>query len=212
MKRFSLISLILLLCCGIVYGVLEEGHVLFTASIPTNRDSVTMSFHTRASYYGCFIGYHEYNEPCVPFETEGELYIPDSITVPDGQRLPVRWISRGSFQGCQNITKIHLPFSIEFISDYSFQDCKSLREITLSDSLQTIYPQAFIGCNALQRIVLRCPHPPYTFDDAGFSEEVRSTATVVLPPASEKEYKTDNVFARFHYHANLLPIYPKQQP
>ena len=185
---------------------------IFMVQVRTDRGEVPMAFHERPSDYGRFIGYHRYKKPSIPIDTEGELYIPDSVTAPDGQCLPVCWISRGAFQGCQNLTKISLPHTLEYISDYSLQDCTSLREIILSDSLKIIYPQAFIGCNALQRIVVRGSRPPDSYNDSGFSEDVRNTATVVFPPASEKAYKTNNVFEFFRYHVNLLPTYPKQQP
>ncbi|MBO4549840.1 MAG: leucine-rich repeat protein, partial [Bacteroidaceae bacterium] len=100
----------------------------FIVQVRTDKGTVPMAFHTRIEY-GCFVGYQEYNKPCIPIETKGEIFIPDSVVTPDGQTLPVRWISRGSFQGCQNITKVHLSHAIEYISDYAFQNCKSLREI-----------------------------------------------------------------------------------
>jgi len=172
-----------------------------------------MEFHTCPEKYGCFIGSNEWNRPSVPIKTEGEIYIPDSITAPDGQRLPVRWISRGCFRCLPNVTKIRLPYTIEYLSDYSFQDCTSLREINLPDSLKIIFPYAFRGCNALQRIVLQCPKPPFDYEEPGYSKEVLNIATVVSPPASEKAYnKTDHIYKFFRYHANLLPAYPKQQP
>lgn len=217
MKRFALISLVLLLCCGIGYAVaeLEEGHIIFTANVPTDKDSVCMVFQTKSTDTECFIGYHEYHRPCIPADTKGEIFIPDSVTAPDGRRLPIHWISRGAFQGCSEITKLHLPRLIESISDLAFQNCASLREITLSDSLNVIYPQAFVDCNALQRIVLRCPHPPYTYSfssrHSGFSEESLSTTTIVFPPTAGRAYESNNIFKSFHFHANLLPTYPEQQ-
>ncbi|MBR5052943.1 MAG: leucine-rich repeat protein [Bacteroidaceae bacterium] len=182
----------------------------FIVQVRTDKGKVPMAFHTRGSEYGCFVGYQEYNRPAIPIETKGEIFIPDSVLTPDGQRLPVRWISRGSFQDCQNITKVHLPHAIEYISDLAFQNCKSLREITLSDSLRHIYPQAFMGCNALQRVILRSPHPPRTYAEGTFEEGLLNTTTVVFPSVSAKKNWEYSDFSHFRYHAELIPTYPKR--
>ena len=169
-----------------------------------------MAFHTRSSEYGCFVGYHEYNRPAIPIETKGEIFIPDSVLTPDGQTFPVRWISRGSFQGCQNITKVHLPHAIEYISDLAFQNCKSLREITLSDSLKHIYPQAFMGCNALQRVTLRSPNPPKTYMEGTFEQGLLNMTTVVFPSVSAKKNWDYSDFSRFRHYMELIPTCPKR--
>lgn len=186
----------------------QEKSAPFFVQVRTDKGKVSMAFRTGESEYDCFVGYHEYNKPCIPVETKGEIFIPDSIVTPNGQTWPVRWISRGSFQGCQNITKIHLSHSIEFISDYSFQNCKSLREITLSDSLQSIYPRAFAGCNAIRCITFKTPYPPRTYIEGTFEESILNTATIVVPAGTTDRYRKDNLFSRFRYHAELLPICP----
>ena len=156
------------------------------------------------------VGYDQYNKPAIPIETKGEMFIPDSVTTPDGRCLQVCWISRGCFQNCGNITAIHLPHTIETISDLAFQNCKSLREITLSDSLQVIYPQAFAGCDALRRIIFRSPNPPRTYFEGTFEERTINTATIVVPFGSADKYLEDNFLSRFRHHMELISTCPGQ--
>lgn len=210
MKLYYLILFLFLVQLPISLVSAQERNAAFIVQVRTDKGKVPMAFHTRGSDYGCFIGYHEYNRPAIPIETKGEIFIPDSVLTPDGQELPVRWISRGSFQDCQNITKVHLPHAIEYISDLAFQNCKSLREITLSDSLKHIYPQAFMGCNALQRVTLRSPNLPRTYAEGTFEEGLLNTITVVFPPVSAKKNWEYSDFSHFRYHAELIPTYPKR--
>ena len=182
----------------------------FMVQVRTGKGKVPMAFHTRGSEYGCFVGYQEYNKPCIPIETKGEIFMPDSVVTPAGQCWPVRWISRGSFQNCQNITKVHLPHATEYISDYAFQNCKSLLEVTLSDSLYNIYPQAFWGCDALRCVTLRSPNPPRTYTEGTFEDKLFKTTTIVFPASSTKVDWEYSVFSRFRYHVELVPTYPKR--
>lgn len=213
MKKDCLISL--LVVASLVLTPFSSVHAqekwtFFTVPVRTDKGKVPMAFHTRSSEYGCFVGYHEYNRPAIPIETKGEIFIPDSVLTPDGQTFPVRWISRGSFQGCQNITKVHLPHAIEYISDLAFQNCKSLREITLSDSLKHIYPQAFMGCNALQRVTLRSPNPPKTYMEGTFEQGLLNMTTVVFPSVSAKKNWDYSDFSRFRHYMELIPTCPKR--
>lgn len=186
-------------------------HIPFTVKVRTDKGSVPMAFRMAKDTPSTAIGYEEYNRPAIPAETEGEIFVPDSVVAPDGRRLEVQWISRGSFQGCLNITKVHLPRTIRSISDLAFQGCDSLREITLSDSLRVIYPQAFAGCNALRHVILSSPYPPHTYHEGTFEESCFNTATVVVPFGSVDNYRKDNLFSRFRYHAEHIPTFPSEE-
>ena len=189
----------------------QDENVPFIVQIHTDKGELPMTFRVDRGNQHVAVGYQEYNRPAIPIESKGEIFIPDSITTPDGRCLRVRWLSRGSFQGCQNITKIHLPHTIESISDLAFQNCKSLREITFPDSLQVIYPQAFSGCDALRRIILRSPNPPQTYTEGPFEGSLFDRTTILIPNGSADKYRMDNLFSRFRYHAELIPTYPGEE-
>ena len=190
----------------------QSHNIVFTAPIRTDRGSVQMAFRMKKDTPFAAIGYEEYFHPAIPATTEGEIFVPDSVVGSDGQHRRIRWVSRGSFQGCKRLTKIHLPFNISTISDLAFQGCDSLREVTLPDSLTIIYPQAFWGCFALRRINLRCSNPPLTYHEGTFENHSFNTATIVVPFGSVDSYRNDKTFSSFRYHAEHIPTFPKRQP
>ena len=171
-----------------------------------------MAFRMKEDTPFAAIGYEEYFRPAIPATTEGEIFVPDSVVGSDGRHRRICWVSRGSFQGCKRLTKIHLPFNISTISDLAFQGCDSLREVTLPDSLTIIYPQAFWGCFALRRINLRCSNPPLTYHHGTFENHSFNTATIVVPFGSVDNYRNDKTFSSFRYHAEHIPTFPKRQP
>lgn len=171
-----------------------------------------MAFRMKKDTPFAAIGYEEYFHPAIPATTEGEIFVPDSVVGSDGRHRRICWVSRGCFQGCKRLTKIHLPFNISTISDLAFQGCDSLREVTLPDSLRIIYPQAFWGCFALRRINLRCPNPPLTYHHGTFENHSFNTATIVVPFGSVDSYRNDKTFSSFRYHAEHIPTFPKRQP
>ena len=190
----------------------QKHNIVFTAPIRTDRGSVQMAFRMKKDTPFAAIGYEEYFRPAIPATTEGEIFVPDSVVASDGRHRRIRWVSRGSFQGCKRLTKIHLPFNISTISDLAFQGCDSLREVTLPDSLTIIYPQAFWGCFALRRINLRCSNPPLTYHEGTFENHSFNTATIVVPFGSVDSYRNDKTFSSFRYHAEHIPTFPKRQP
>ena len=218
MKRLALLTLLpfflftFLALMPFASASAQSHNIVFTAPIRTDRGSVQMAFRTREDTPFAAIGYEEYSHPAIPATTEGEIFVPDSVVGSDGRHRRIRWVSRGSFQGCKRLTKIHLPFNISTISDLAFQGCDSLREVTLPDSLRIIYPQAFYGCFALRRINLRCPNPPLTYYEGTFENHSFNTATIVVPFGSVDSYRNDKTFSSFRYHAEHIPTFPKRQP
>lgn len=207
MKKIIILSTLMLLFCGIGY-TLEKGQLGFSASVPYGKGNIQMNFLIDKDWgWGCGTGSQEYDCPCVDAETEGELIIPDSITMPDGQMGSVNWISRGSFQSCPKLTKIHIPNTVRYISDLSFAGCTSLREITLPDSIECIYPQAFIGCTSLRRFRFLSSQPPKNYYIDIFDETTYTTATLVVPVEAAERYQHCPLTHRFRYHAEILPLY-----
>lgn len=183
----------------------------FMVMVRTDKAEIPTRFFVNEENRGC-LGYGEYNHPAIPADMTGEIFIPDSITTPDGQRLDVYAITRGAFEGCRKISKIHLPNTIQYISDYSFQNCSSLREITLPAYIKTIYPQAFKGCNALKRVIMRSIDPPFVYREGLFDENSTATMTIVCPIFTVQNYRDNWYFSNFRYHTELIPIYSEQKP
>ena len=107
-KRTVLTVFGLILLLGSIMSSLPKGAKPFTAAIPFGTDSIVMGFHTGRWDSLASIGYEEYKHTAIPEDTEGKLYIPDSIPF-RGNMIPIRCLSRGSFQSCPRLTEIRLP-------------------------------------------------------------------------------------------------------
>ena len=85
-----------------------------------------------------------------------EMYIGGSeLTVPseiNGE--PVLYLGEGCFSGCDTITTVILPDSLEIIDSGAFEDCTALRGIYIPESVTYIGEDAFYGCTGLEAIYL----------------------------------------------------------
>lgn len=66
----------------------------------------------------------------------------------------VTGIGPGCFSGCDTLTTILLPESVEIIGPMAFSGCSSLRGLQLPGGVTTIGPGAFAGCDDLQAITI----------------------------------------------------------
>ena len=77
-------------------------------------------------------------------KVEGELIIPDSVTV----------IGSDAFSGCKGLTSIVIPDSVTSIGSDAFSGCKGLTSIAIPDSVTSIGAGAFSWCTGLTSITI----------------------------------------------------------
>ena len=63
-------------------------------------------------------------------------------------------IPSGTFQGCSNVSEVHLPPYVERIDEYVFQNCGSLVDISFPTSLVLINHYTFANCSSLRVVNL----------------------------------------------------------
>ena len=92
----------------------------------------------------------------------GVLYSPDgarlirandnliTYEIKDGTKV----ICDKAFWGCESLTSIHLPESVNSIGDCAFSGCKSLTSIHLPESVKSIGDHAFFLCTSLTTIYI----------------------------------------------------------
>lgn len=73
----------------------------------------------------------------------------ECVIVPEG----VKRIG-SSFRGCDNLTFINLPNSLEYIGKWAFLDCKKLRAIEIPSGVKTIETDSIKNCTGLAYILI----------------------------------------------------------
>ena len=81
----------------------------------------------------------------------GAVSIPSSISR-KGQTYTVTEIEENAFRGCEDVTSIAMPGTIDSIAATAFRKCSGLKELNLPASLRVIEEYAFDGCDGLTQI------------------------------------------------------------
>jgi hypothetical protein len=82
-------------------------------------------------------------------DTAGDLVIPAEIA-----GLRVTAIGDRAFEGCDGLTSVTIPDSVETIGDEAFRGCSSLESVTIPGSVETIGNSAFLGCRSLESVTI----------------------------------------------------------
>ena len=68
-----------------------------------------------------------------------------SYHIKDGTRL----IAGGAFYGCEKITEVIIPDSVEYIGDWAFHGCNNMVNVTIPDNLRNFGEGVFLRCKKL---------------------------------------------------------------
>ena len=82
----------------------------------------------------------------------GTVNIPATVTN-GGTTYNVTSIGMSAFQGCNGLTRVVIPNSVNYIMNYAFKDCTNLPNITIPASVFTIYNEVFVGCSRLKSVI-----------------------------------------------------------
>lgn len=90
---------------------------------------------------------------------ENANYVSGSIIIPsqvqDGNNdYSVLSINGNAFRGCNALTSIELPNSIETIGEYAFHGCSGLKSIEIPNTITEIQVQTFYECTGLTNVVI----------------------------------------------------------
>lgn len=69
-----------------------------------------------------------------------------------GTKSLVSTICKEAFAGCEKITDVFLPATINEISAGAFKGCSALKRITIPKNIKIIHEGTFEGCNSLEDI------------------------------------------------------------
>ncbi len=96
------------------------------------------------SLYECYVkvGNATDKDIYIPYEYAEGLY---------GTPYPVTTVDLRAFYGCENITSITIPSSVDSIGDEAFYGCTNLESITVPESVLKIGNDVFVGCDKLKK-------------------------------------------------------------
>lgn len=112
-------------------------------SMPFGRDLMTVIFPKGLECYG--------NQKWD--RTFMWCYDMESITIPEGAKYLSGSID-GTFEGCDNLTEVILPNTVEIIGDRAFFACSNLETVNIPDNTKEIRDKVFYCCEKLTSITL----------------------------------------------------------
>lgn len=86
-------------------------------------------------------------------EYSGTVVVPSQIRY-NGRNYTVISIGENAFAGCDKLTAVRLPSTIQAVSSCAFIGCSGLRQVTLPATIQAVGSCAFTGCTSLRQITL----------------------------------------------------------
>ena len=146
--------------------------VVTTTDVTTSMPEITYTYHNLKFRTECVDGY----TGIIGYVTqpEGILEIPETLG-----GYPVKRIQSDAFNGCDGITKVVIPDTMEriyagafancsnleeveignalFITDDVFRNCTSLTSISIPANVQYIGSYMLAGCTSLQSVVINNP-------------------------------------------------------
>ncbi|MCM1296687.1 MAG: leucine-rich repeat domain-containing protein [Muribaculaceae bacterium] len=138
---------------------------------------------------------------------KGDIVIPHSVEY-DSVMWPVDWINECAFCGCDSLTSVTLPSSIETIGDWAFAHCPMLRDVEIPDSVVDLGRFIFKGSKSIENYKL----PPYIVNyyscelDCGY-------INIIFPdniPILEKGYLPTIYSEAIHTHCKTFTL-PKSR-
>ncbi len=151
----------------------EQLQDVYYAGTQEQWDQIAIASEENESLTGATIHFETASEPVGDFEYEvlgdGTVSITKyigngtDVTVPDKiDGKSVTEIGEKAFTGCENITRIVLPSTLERIKGSSgiyeiegaFSNCTGLEEIVIPDNVTAIGEHVFRGCSNLKKLIL----------------------------------------------------------
>ena len=113
-------------------------------------------------------------------------------------------IGKNAFGSCSGLISLTIPNSVETITQGAFMACKGLTSVTLGSGLKSIGSLAFTGPDNLKTVRCDAVVPPSA--PGAFSSSIYSSATLIVPSASEEAYKNAEGWKKFSAFSGIGDI------
>ena len=101
-----------------------------------------------------------------------------------------------AFEKCANLKSVTIPESLSYIGIYAFKECESLESITIPDSVTTIGRWAFEDCSSLTSVYCAATTPP-VLGGTGVFDNSASGRKIYVPTKSVDAYKSAEYWSEY---------------
>ena len=91
----------------------------------------------------------------------GNIEIPTTVSY-QNRTFTVTGIGEKAFSGCNNLTSLILPNTLNVIGSYAFENCNNLKSLSVPGSVMSIGGGAFEGCQNMKKLRLEDGVPTLT--------------------------------------------------
>lgn len=124
----------------------------------------------------------------VPMNQQGTFTIPQGVTK----------TAFGSFAGCEMLTEIELPDSIQIIRELTFEDCVGLEYINIPFSTIKIEAKSFLNCTGLKEIHINNVKPEeIDINSNAFNGCNLNECSLYVPIGTSYAYRHHPIFSQF---------------
>lgn len=110
-----------------------------------------------------------------------------------GENCSIKTLSCGLFSGCENLSEVSIPESVEYMESQVFEMCDSIEYMYIPASVAQMEFLQFTGCISLKFIEVDKNNPNYSNDAHGVLYNKDKTILIAYPAGSELEtYKVEN--------------------
>lgn len=124
-----------------------------------------------------------------------EVYLPETVEV----------IGVKAFYGCDQLTTINFPYSLNFIEEDAFYECRRIQGcVTISQNVQFISESAFYNCENIEYYAVDELNVNYSNDESGILYNKNKTVLIRAPKISiDNEIITHSPESSFNQLENL---------
>lgn len=110
-------------------------------------------------------------------EATGDVTILDKITA-DGTDYPVTWIDQYAFEGCEGITSVTIPNSVNSIYYHAFHNCPNLTTVTIGNGITYIGSDVFYQSTAVTDVYITADPEALTWEEADCDDFKKDGSTI----------------------------------
>ncbi len=127
----------------------------------------------------------------------GNVAVPETLG-----GYPVTAIGDSAFRGCNALTGVTIPDSVESIGKNAFENCTALAEFTVPSGVASIGESTFRNCDSLEKLAVEAGSESFVADEKGVLFNKDKTLLLAYPAGNKRtEYVIPDYIKRVERYA-----------